>query len=118
MKESLAQLMEANLTRVWSERDPLKRMKAIAEIYEEAASLYHVDDKTDGLEAINDSVTALLRHTPGEYIFSKLQPVIINNNVGKLVWGIGTKDRPPVATGMDIAFFENDKIKSLYVFLD
>jgi HAE1 family hydrophobic/amphiphilic exporter-1 len=31
---------------------------------------------------------------------------------------LGPKDKPPVATGMDVAVFENGKIRSLYVFLD
>jgi hypothetical protein len=48
----------------------------------------------------------------------RLKPVIINNGIGRLVWGVGPKGKPPVATGMDIAVFENGKIKSLYVFLD
>jgi hypothetical protein len=44
--------------------------------------------------------------------------VVINNDLGRLIWGAGPEGQPPVATGMDIACFENGKIASLYVFLD
>jgi HAE1 family hydrophobic/amphiphilic exporter-1 len=44
--------------------------------------------------------------------------VIINNSIGSLIWGVGHKGKSPAATGMDIAHFENGKIRSLYVFLD
>jgi hypothetical protein len=51
-------------------------------------------------------------------VFTKLKPVIINNSIGRLIWGAGPAGQPPVATGMDIVHFENGKIRSLYVFLD
>jgi hypothetical protein len=47
-----------------------------------------------------------------------MKPVIINNSIGRLIWGAGPAGQPPVATGMDIVHFENGKIRSLYVFLD
>jgi len=118
MSDALAQLMEDNLKQVWSERDPIRRMKAIEAIYAKDSVLYHVNDKTEGQEAINNSVTGTLNNMPKDFCFSRLKPVVINNNVGRLIWGVGPKDKPPLATGMDVAIFENGKIKSLYVFLD
>jgi hypothetical protein len=118
MKNGLAQLMEENLYQVWSERDADIRLKAIEKIYAADSNLYHVDDKTSGLVAINNSVSNTLKNMPEEFVFTQLKPVIINNSIGRLVWGVGPKDQMPVATGMDIAHFENGKIKSLYVFLD
>jgi hypothetical protein len=116
MNNALAQLMEENLKQVWSERDATRRMKAIENIYAKDSALYHVNDITDGHEAINKSVSNTLNSMPEEFVFTKLKPVIINNNIGRLIWGVGPKDNPPLATGMDIATFENGKIKSLYVF--
>lgn len=117
MKELLVQLMEENLNKVWSERDSSLRIKAIEAIYLEKAALYHVDNITEGREAINDYVTSVLSNTPKEFSFFKINPVVINNNIGRLVWGIGAREDSLVATGMDIAIFEDNKIKSLYVFL-
>ena len=118
MSNVLVQLMEDNLKQVWSERDPIRRMRAIGTIYAKDSVLYHVNEKTEGQEAISNSVTGTLKNMPEDFCFSRLKPVIINNNVGRLIWGVGPKDKPPVATGMDIAIFEDGKIKSLYVFLD
>ena len=118
MKNELAQLMEENLHQVWSERDAGVRLKAIEKIYAADSNLYHVGDKKSGLNAINNSVTNTLKNMPEEFVFTRLKPVIVNNSIGRLIWGVGPKGQPPLATGMDIAHFENGKIKSLYVFLD
>jgi hypothetical protein len=118
MQNELAQMMEENLMQVWSERDEVRRMKAIENIYTNASILYHVGSKTVGLDAINKSVTVVLSNMPPNFVFTKLKPVIINNSIGRLIWGVGPEGQAPVETGMDIAHFENGKIKSLYVFLD
>lgn len=117
MKEATI-MMENNLNQVWNERDPGSRLKAIEKIYTSEANLYHVGDQVTGLDAINNSVTATLKQLPPDFVFTKLKPVIINNSIGRLIWGAGPVGQSPVATGMDIAHFENGKIKSLYVFLD
>lgn len=118
MENDLAHLMEENLAQVWSERDAARRMKAIQNIYTEDSGLYHVGHQTNGHEAINKSVSSTIGNMPLEFVFTKLKSVVINNNIGKLIWGVGIEGQPPVGTGMDIAVFENGKIKSLYVFLD
>lgn len=118
MNNEAAIMMEDNLNQVWNERDPGSRFKAIEKIYTLEANLYHVGDQVTGLDAINNSVTATLKQLPPDFVFTKLKPVIINNSIGRLIWGAGPVGQSPVATGMDIAHFENGKIKSLYVFLD
>jgi len=118
MNNNLVLLMEENLAWVWSERDASKRMKSIETIYSAESTLYHVGHQTTGYEAINESVNNILTNMPEEFSFFKLKPVVINNNVGRLIWGMGPNKESIVATGMDIAIFEDRKIKSLYVFLD
>jgi hypothetical protein len=118
MNNDLALLMEENLAQVWSQRDASLRMKSIRSLYADDAGLYHVGHQTMGLAAINDSVSNLHSNMPREFVFFKLKPVVINNNVGRLIWGMGPNSQSPVATGMDVAVFEDGKIKSLYVFLD
>lgn len=110
--------MEENLNQVWNERDPDFRTKAIKRIYSETATLNHVGEQVSGHDAINASVSATQRILPANFVFTQLKPVIINNSIGRLIWGAGPAGQPPVATGMDIAHFENGKIRSLYVFLD
>ena len=118
MNNSEAIIMQNNLERVWNERNPDKRITAIQEIYHPNATLNHVDDQVTGHHAINDAVTATLKALPENFVFTTLKPIIINNSIGRLIWGAGEKGQPPLGNGMDIAHFENDKIKSLYVFLE
>lgn len=118
MKDELAQIMEDNLQLVWSERDNARRLDAIKNIYAAGSGLYHVGHKIEGLEAINESAGGIISSMPESFVFTLLKPVIINNSIGRLIWGVGPEGQPPVATGMDIAHFEKGKIKSLYVFPD
>lgn len=111
-------MMEENLKKVWSERDEAIRMKAIEGLYGIDSGLFHVGHQTHGHQAINDSVTEVLKQMPEDFVFRLLQPVVINNNIGRLLWGIGPIGEQPVQTGMDIAIFQHDKIQALYVFLD
>ncbi|MHA4846456.1 nuclear transport factor 2 family protein [Flavitalea antarctica] len=118
MNTDLVLLMEQNLIQVWSERDASNRMKSIHAIYAAESTLYHVGHQTTGYAAINESVNNVLANVPHEFNFFQLKPVVINNNAGRLIWGLGPAVDSIVATGMDIAVFEDGKIKSLYVFLD
>lgn len=118
MQNELTHLLEENLRKVWSERDEVLRRESIQNIYATDSVLYHVGHQTGGLDAINKSVSNVLSNMPANFVFTKLKPVIINHSIGRLVWGVGIKGQAPVSTGMDIALFENGKIKSLYVFLD
>ena len=118
MNTDLVQLMEENLRQVWSERNADRRRKALEGIYAKDSTLFEVGEKISGYDAINEQVSTIVNAMPSEFVFTRLKPVIINNNIGRLIWGVGPKGQPPVATGMDVAVFENGKIKSLYVFLD
>lgn len=68
-----------------------------------------------GPGTINSS-NPYLKHKLEDFVFTRFRPALPNNNVGRLIRG--TVPKGPVATGMDIAYFENGKITALYVFLD
>ena len=105
MNDTLAQLMEESIKKVWSERNATRRMGALESIYAKDSTLFEVGDVVTGYDAINDKINSTVNGMPADFVFTRLKPVIINNNVGRLVWGIGPKGEPPVATGMDIAVF-------------
>jgi len=48
-------LMQANLARVFGERDSSRRIKAIAELYADDATLYEPDAEAKGHAAINSA---------------------------------------------------------------
>jgi hypothetical protein len=110
-------LMQANLIRVFNERDA-GRMGAIRELYAEDAVLYEPDTSAKGHAAISEAVTALLARLPPNFAFSAAGPAIGHHNIGRLKWRSGPPDGPVAVTGMDVAHFEQGRIHSLYVFLE
>ncbi|HYP13010.1 MAG TPA: nuclear transport factor 2 family protein [Bryobacteraceae bacterium] len=111
-------LMQANLARVFSERDAISRLVAIRELYAEDAVVYEPDSSATGHAAISEAVSALLAHLPPHFVFKADGPGIGHHNVGRLKWRSGPSDGPAAVTGMDVAHFEKGRIQSLYVFLD
>ncbi len=111
-------LMQANLTRVFGERDAERRMVAIRELYAPDAVLNEPHGSAQGHDAIGEAVGVLLAGLPSEFAFSALGPAIGHHGVGRLRWSSGLLGNPPAVTGMDVAHFRGGRIQSLFVFLD
>src|SRR6202163_2091651 len=111
-------LMQANLARVFGERDASRRLKAIAQLYAPDATLYELDAEAKGHAAINQAVEALLSHLPPNFAFSANGPAVGHHGIGRLRWQSGPPNGPVAVSGTDVAHFESGRIHSLYVFLD
>jgi hypothetical protein len=111
-------LMQANLARVFGERDASRRLKAISNLYAAEATLYESDGVAKGHVAINQRVEALLSELPAAFAFSANGSAVGHHSVGRLRWKSGPPDGPIAVTGTDVAHFENGRIHCLYVFLD
>jgi SnoaL-like domain len=111
-------LMQANLARVFGERDAGRRLEAIRELYAEDAVLNEPHATARGHIAICDAVTALLASLSSDVVFTAIRPAIGHHGIGRLQWRSGPADGPAVVTGMDIAHFKDNQIHSLTVFLD
>ena len=111
-------MMQANLVRVFSERDPAARIAAIRELYADNATLYEPDRAIQGHEAISQAVTELLGQLPPDFVFAASAPALGHHGVGRLLWRAGPPGGPVAATGTDVAHFKGGVIHSLYVFLD
>ena len=74
-------LMQANLARVFGERDATRRTKAIAQLYADNAVLYEPDALATGHAAIGQAVKALLSSLPPNFVFTAIGPA-----VGHHVW--------------------------------
>lgn len=118
MENKLEQLLVRHLNEIWNQRDQRLRLTAIESVYAKDIELFEVGEKLSGYEDVNRKVSSTLNGLPPVFSIDQLRPIVINNNVGKLDWGVGQAGAPPVATGTDIVIFENGKIKSLYVFLN
>ncbi len=111
-------LMQANAARVFSERDPARRLDAIRELYTADAILTGPDGVSKGEAAISDAVAELLSKLPPEFAFTSIGAAIGHHGVGRLLWKAGPPNGPPAVTGMDVAHFKDGRIQALYVFLD
>jgi hypothetical protein len=111
-------MMQANAVRVFSERNPARRLDAIRELYTADAVLTDPEGVFKGEVAINDAVTELLSKLPPAFAFTSIGAAIGHHGVGRLLWKAGPPNGPTAVTGMDIAHFKDGRIQALYVFLD
>lgn len=111
-------LMQANLARVFGERDASRRMDAIAELYAEDAALYEPDSVAKGYAAISEAVEALLASLPPSFAFTAIGPAVGHHDVARLRWQAGPPNGPIAMTGTDVTRFEGGRIQTLHVFLD
>jgi ketosteroid isomerase-like protein len=111
-------LMQTNALRVFSERDPARRLAAIRELYEPDAILTEPEGVSEGQSAICDAVSELLSRLPPAFVFTAVGVAVGHHGVGRLLWKAGPPQGPVAATGMDIAHFRDGRIQALYVFLD
>src|SRR5882762_8698474 len=94
MNNELARLMEENLQRVWSERNAGRRRDALESIYAKDSTLFEVGEIISGYDAINAKISNTVNGMPTDFIFTRLKPIIINNNAGRLIWGLAPKTSP------------------------
>lgn len=111
-------LMQANLARVFGERDAGRRIEAIRELYAEDAVLHEPHASVNGHAAISEAVAALLASLPPDFVFSAAGPAVGHNGLGRLNWHSGPPDGPVAVTGTDVAQIEGGRMRSLHVFLD
>jgi FMN-dependent NADH-azoreductase len=111
-------IMQANLARVFGERDADRRIVAIRELYAADAVLHEPEHSAQGHEAISQAVTDLLAHLPPDFTFHAIRPALGHNGVGRLQWTGGQPDAAPAVTGLDVAHIEGGMIRSLHVFID
>ena len=111
-------LMQANIVRVFNERDPDRRRIALSELYSADAVLYDPETVATGWGAISQAVQDLLQRLPPDFAFTAAGHAVGHNGAARLFWRAGPPDGPVAVTGIDVAHIENGRIKLLYVFVD
>lgn len=111
-------IMQANLERVFGERDASRRIEAIRELYFEDAELHEAQLSVRGHDAISQAVADLLAHLPPDTTFTAIRPAMGHNGLGRLQWRARSPRGPVAVTGTDVAHVERGHIRTLHVFLD
>ena len=113
----ITDLLKRNLSSVFNERNRLRRLSALADVWAPHGVLAWEEGTHVGQSNIDLAVTSLLRRYP-EFDFT---PIGITDEVagaGRLRWTFGSSGERPAATGEDVAFIVNGHIIALYRFLD
>ena len=111
-------LMQANIVRVFNERNPDLRCAALNELYTEKATLCDPETVATGRDAISDAIESLHRMLPPDFVFTATGHAVGHNGAARLFWQAGPPDGAAAITGTDVAHIENGRIKLLYVFVD
>src|SRR6476659_5756173 len=109
--------MERNLLEVFGQVDSARRAAAITELYTADCTFFEGEEQVTGREALNAKVGSILKGAPG-FVFRAAGPAQVNHDLGRLRWHFGPPGDPPAVTGMDIALFQQGRIRSLYTFLE
>jgi hypothetical protein len=108
--------MLANLFAVFNERDPERRLEAIARNYTEDVVCSDPDGTTQGHEALNEQAQKLLDRMPG-FVFSAAGPVHTSRDLGLLTFNLGMPKQPPAVSGVDVALVREGRIAVLHTLL-
>jgi SnoaL-like domain len=103
---------------VWNETDPQRRRALIAEVFAEDA------EYTDPLASVagHEAIAALVASTRAQFNgleFSLAGPVDSHHSQARFSWHLGLPGAlEPTVVGFDVAVIENDRLRSVYGFLD
>jgi hypothetical protein len=111
----IRELLLANLLAVFNERDPERRLKAIAGNYTEDV-MWTEPDGTTGHEAMNEKAQKLLGRLPS-FVFTAAGPVHVSRDLGLLAFFMGVPEQPPAVGGIDAAVVRDGRIAVLRTIL-
>ena len=117
MSNSIENLLLRNLYDVFGERDPQRRMAAIRTLFDAECLFSDPRGRHRGHEALERAVIALQSEFP-DHAFTQIGSVASLQDSGKLAWAFGPPDEPRQITGLDVIVVQNDRIASLFTFVD
>lgn len=108
-------LVDATL-RVFNERDPDARLRAMAEVYRDDIVFTDAEGSLRGHAAISEKVQGLLDAAPG-FVFVPVGPAHVLDDLIHAPWAFGPPDGEPVVRGVDISLVVDGRVARLYTVL-
>src|SRR5260370_38882378 len=105
MSDKVTDLMLRNLQEVFNERDAARRIVAVKLIYAKEAGFFEGDERIKGHDAISAKVGALQASFPPHFTFSPTRALERNQDLGRLIWRVGTAGGSPAASRMTVSVF-------------
>lgn len=103
---------------VWNETDPRRRRALIAQVFAEDAEYTDPLASVRGYDGIDTFVAAAQAQFAG-LRFRLAGPVDAHHDQARFTWHLESSDgEEPVVIGFDVAILENNRLRSVYGFLD
>ena len=118
MSNSISTLLTRNLNDVFSENDPVRRRKAIDEIFTEDAVFY---DPMGGVFRGRDEIDGIagkLRTMHPDFQYQPIGKPEEVGNGGRVRWTEGRPGEKPEVAGTDFIVTRDGRIATIYLFFD
>ena len=109
---SVDELLDANVHRVFGNRDSASRRAAIREVYAQDVSFSDPEGSVTGWDALEGKAAALLNGVPDSFVFAEDGPRYTADDFGALAWAFGPIGAP-VARGIDVITVRDGRIIEL-----
>ena len=118
MSYGIASLLLRNLNDVFGELDPLRRRKAVEEIFHEDAVFYDpMGGVFRGRDQIHEIAGAIKSKHPN-YRYQPLAEPEVTGEGGRVRWVSGAPGETPEYAGTDFITVRSGKISAVYLFFD
>jgi len=117
ISDRIIELLHRNLQEVFGEGDAARRRAAIDQFYTDDCVLYVPPGVFVGRDAL-DKFAGDLRATHPHFAYTPQGEAQALHNAGILAWGSGPRGKAPDYTGLDVIIVRDERIASLYVFLN
>lgn len=114
--KTFLQAFAAKQVAIWNETDSVARLPKLREIYQNNVSFFDPEMPVQGINNLNQRITALQRQNKN-FKFS-LVKIDNSNNMVRYYWNYGPAQQPNLISGLDLIILENGKIRTLNVFID
>ncbi len=98
---AVGELLDANLHRVFGNRDPVSRRRAIDEVFAEDIRFSDPDETVVGRDALETKAAGLLDGAPASFVFADDGSAYVAGDLGVQAWAFGPEGEP-VARGVDV----------------
>ena len=113
--DTITQLMESNLLRVFNERDPDRRLAAIGDTYSPQVRWTDDEGVSVGHDALNAKAQTLQDGQLAGLSFVKAGPVHQTRGFGYLAWNVvAPGSDAPIVSGFDVALINDERITDLF----
>ncbi|SRR6266481_725626 len=118
MSNTISTLLLRNLSDVFAEIDPVRRRKAIDELWHEDGVFF---DPNSGIHRGHDAIDAIAGKVKATHPSYKYQPIALPEEIGdagRVRWVSGEPGKKPEYAGTDVIVVRDGRIYALYMFLD